>query len=331
MSGRTSELIGEIFLKGISQGNGVFILQRNHLAQVEKSRGTIVPVSGSAGYAPGCTFQLYTAANGQCPDWINIGTVTSCLFVPVGPVTGYGIALAAGPVDCTSGNAATVITDNRFHQQDIPIAGYVVTNDTDNILSVAQTAGKQSFTITASADGASAHDYVYAALRQYCVPEWDIVAAGERVAVADDTTTVAITVTGAQVGDIAFATVQDTNDTDTICAAAVTANTLTLTVSADPVTNHTFAYVVLRPRGTFKPSHYVFAAGTHTTVGGAKAEAITVTGALATDIAIVVYHTTDDTDTIVKAVVTADTLTVTMSDDPGTAHKLSYMILRAYD
>ncbi len=331
MSGRTSELIGEIFLKGISQGNGVFILQRNHLAQVEKSRGTIVPASGSAGYAPGCTFQLYNAANGQCPNWINVGTVTSCLFVPIGPVTGYGVALAGGPIDCTNGNAATVITDNRFHQQDIPIAGFCVTDDTDNILSVAPTAGKQTFTVTASADGAAAHDLVYAALRDKCIPEWDIVAAGERVAVAGDTTTVAITVTGAQVGDIAFATVQDTDDTDTICSAAVTANTVTLTVSADPVTEHTFAYVVLRPRGTFKPSHYIFAAGTHTTVGGATAEAIKVAGALASDIAIVVYHTTNDTDTIVKAVVTAGVLTVTMSADPGTAHKLSYMILRAYD
>jgi hypothetical protein len=44
----------------------------------------------------------------------------------------------------------------------------------------------------------------------------------------------------------------------------------------------------------------------------------------------VFYNTTDDTDTIVKAVVAANTLTVTMSADPGATHKLAYMILRAY-
>ncbi len=96
------------------------------------------------------------------------------------------------------------------------------------------------------------------------------------------------------------------------------------------MTDHIWAYVVLRPRGTFKPSHYVAYAGVHTTVGGAAAEAITVTGAMATDVPIVFYNTTDDTDTIVKAVVTANTLTVTMSADPGATHKLAYMILRAY-
>lgn len=326
----TVEMINESMVRGTSQGNGIYVMRRNHLGNIDEARGTSVPASGSAGYQPGCKFTLYAAANGQCPEWLNIGTATSCLFVPVGPLTGYGFALAAGPVDCTNGNAATVITDNRFHQQDIPFAIFCVTDDTDNILSVAQTAGKQTFTITASADGATAHDFYYGALRNKIEPEWDIVAAGTRVAVAGDTTTVAITVTGAQVGDIAFATVIDTDDTDTIAACAVTANTVTLTVSADPVTEHTWAYVVLRPRGSFKPSHYIFAAGTHTTVGGAAAEAITVTGTLATDIAIVVYHTTNDTDTIVKAVCTANTLTVTMSADPSTAHKLSYMILRAY-
>ena len=90
--------------------------------------------------------------------------------------------------------------------------------------------------------------------------------------------------------------------------------------------------MVIRPRGTFKPSHYIAYAGTHTTVGGAAAEAVTITGARATDIPIVVYNTTNDTDSILKVVMTKNTMTmtVTCSADPSTVHAFSYMILRAY-
>jgi hypothetical protein len=97
-----------------------------------------------------------------------------------------------------------------------------------------------------------------------------------------------------------------------------------------PATAHSFHYVVLRPCGSFKPSHYIAYAGKHTTVGGAAAEAVTVTGALATDIPIVIYNTTNDTDSILKVVMTANTMTVTCSADPSTAHAFSYMLLRAY-
>ncbi len=78
------------------------------------------------------------------------------------------------------------------------------------------------------------------------------------------------------------------------------------------------------------PSHVVKFAGQPTTAGGGAAEAITVTGALATDLAFV-QMVDDGTNnvTIVNAVVTADTLTVTFSADPGNDTVINYQLLRA--
>jgi hypothetical protein len=106
-----------------------------------------------------------------------------------------------------------------------------------------------------------------------------------------------------------------------------------ITCDNDPDTDDTHAwnYVVLRKRGSFKPSHYVAYAGVFTCIGGDNTEVITITGALSTDIAICKWHTTDDTDTFEKAVLTANTLTVVLSDNPGTSHALAYMILREYN
>lgn len=78
------------------------------------------------------------------------------------------------------------------------------------------------------------------------------------------------------------------------------------------------------------PSHIVKFAGQTTTVGGAAAEAFTVTGALATDLAFV--QVVDDGTanvTVLQAVMTADTLTVTFSANPGNDAVINYQILRA--
>lgn len=79
-----------------------------------------------------------------------------------------------------------------------------------------------------------------------------------------------------------------------------------------------------------KASHMIVFAGQPTTVGGSAAEAITVTGALNTDLAFV-QMVDDGTNnvTIVNAVVTADTLTVTFSADPGNDAVINYQIVRA--
>lgn len=78
------------------------------------------------------------------------------------------------------------------------------------------------------------------------------------------------------------------------------------------------------------PSHVIKFAGQTTTAGGSASEAITVTGALNTDLAFV-QMVNDGTGnvTIVNAVVTADTLTVTFSADPGNDCVVNYQIIRA--
>lgn len=321
LSSRTQEVINApwVFQQGFSTTTG----------PLTSKSGDTVPTSGSAGYGLGCEFLLRNASLGQAIKWINVGSESSCLFVPNGQVVAYGFSVGGGPQTSAGGDTTEVITlSGQIISTDISFVEHYASDDTDNI--VAQIAANDKITITGSADPLTAHSYQYAALRADCVSQWDIVAAGTHTT-AGGAVAEAITVTGALVGDIAFVTYSATNDTDTIVKSVVTANTLTVTMSADPSTVHGLHYIILRPRGSFKPSHYVAYAGVHTTAGGAAAEAITVTGALATDVAIVKYNTTNDTDTILKAVVTANTLTVTMSADPSTAHKLAYMLLRAYN
>lgn len=290
--------------------------------------GTSVPASGSVGYAPGCKFYLTNATFGKSMEWTNFGTAASSAFYPTGPVIGYGINLAGGPVTSAGGDTAETITlQGLITDTDIAFVGHEVSNDNDQI--VAAISNEGAINITGSADPSTAHGYVYAALRNYCTPQWDIFAAGTATT-AGGAAAEAITVSGVLATDIAFACYSATDDTDVISDVVCSANTVTVTCSADPSTTHGLHYVVLRPRGTFSPSHYIAYAGTHTTVGGAAAEAITVTGALATDIPMINYNTTDDTDSILKAVVTANTLTVTCSADPSTAHAFSYALLRAY-
>jgi hypothetical protein len=290
--------------------------------------GSTVPVTGTAGYNPGCTFIKSDVALGQAAQWINAGTAASCLFVPVGPTYGYGIKLAEGPVASAGGDTTEVITrSGMILSTDLGIVNHEVSDDNDQI--VAATVTDNTITITGGADPSTAHGYNYALLRNRCIPEWDIVAAGTHV-IAGGAAAEAITVAGVLATDMAFVNYGSTNDTDVISDVVCTANTITVTCSADPSTAHSLHYVVIRPRGTFKPSHYIAYAGKHTTVGGAAAEAVTIAGALATDIPIVIYSTTNDTDSILKVVMTADTMTVTCSADPSTAHAFTYMILRAY-
>jgi len=78
------------------------------------------------------------------------------------------------------------------------------------------------------------------------------------------------------------------------------------------------------------PSHVIKFAGQPTTAGGAPAEVIAVPGALNTDLAFVqmVDNGTNNT-TVLQAAVTADTLTVTFSADPGADAIINYQIIRA--
>lgn len=79
------------------------------------------------------------------------------------------------------------------------------------------------------------------------------------------------------------------------------------------------------------PSHIIKFANQVTTVGGAAAEAFTVTGAVAaTDRAFVqVVDNGTNNVTVLQAVVTTNTLTVTFSADPGADCVINYQLIRA--
>lgn len=81
---------------------------------------------------------------------------------------------------------------------------------------------------------------------------------------------------------------------------------------------------------TTSAPYYVVAAGEFTTLGGDATESITVTGALSTDIAIVVLKTVGGVArTITTATAATGAITVVMSGDPSTDHVLAYTLLRA--
>lgn len=112
--------------------------------------------------------------------------------------------------------------------------------------------------------------------------------------------------------------------TDVAMSGDVTiSNTGAVTIANGAVTKAKLASGV-------QASHMIVFAGQPTTVGGAAAEAITVTGALNTDLAFV-QLVDDGTNnvSVLSAVVTADTLTVTFSADPGNDAVINYQIIRA--
>lgn len=105
------------------------------------------------------------------------------------------------------------------------------------------------------------------------------------------------------------------------------------TPAADSVTNAKIADTAVSLEhldSGIAPSHVVKYAGKATTVGGAAAEAITVTGVAATDIVLVTLQTEGAVArSIVKAVPSTDTITVTFSGDPANDHIVAYQVLRA--
>lgn len=82
---------------------------------------------------------------------------------------------------------------------------------------------------------------------------------------------------------------------------------------------------------TVRPSHMIVFADQVTTTGGAAAEAFTVTGAVAATDRAFVQVVADGTGnvTVLQAVVTNDTLTVTFSADPQNDTIINYQLIRA--
>lgn len=114
---------------------------------------------------------------------------------------------------------------------------------------------------------------------------------------------------------------------------ATIANTGALTIANNAITTAKIldANVTLAKLAAgITPSHVIKFAGQETTAGGAASEAITVTGAAATDLAFVqLVDEGTNTVTVLEAVVTLNTLTVTFSADPGNDAVINYQIIRA--
>jgi hypothetical protein len=77
-------------------------------------------------------------------------------------------------------------------------------------------------------------------------------------------------------------------------------------------------------------SHKIVAAGNFTTAGGDANEAITVSGALSTDVALVVLKTAGATPrTLTTCAAATDAINLVFNGDPSTDHVVSYLLLRA--
>jgi hypothetical protein len=255
------------------------------------------------------------------------GIVASC-----GADSVYNIFEAGGAITSAGGDTTeTIVVPRGNPLWDVAGVGHCVSDDTDNIVSAILTRPITGpvITITGSADPSTAHKYNYLVARKGDFRAFDIVYAGTVTSVGGGAAE-AITLKGALATDLGFANYSATDDTDTIAKVIMTADTMTITCSADPLAVHGFHYMVLRPVGLAKPSHYVYKCARVTTVGGAAAEAFTIAGVLADDIPIVGYSVTNDTDTILKTVMSLNTMTITFSADPSTAHAVWYFILRKY-
>lgn len=77
------------------------------------------------------------------------------------------------------------------------------------------------------------------------------------------------------------------------------------------------------------PSHIVKFAGKENNGGGSATIAITVTGALATDLAFAQLEGSTNAVTVQKVTPSADTVTVLLSGDPGASTVVTWQVLRA--
>ncbi len=115
---------------------------------------------------------------------------------------------------------------------------------------------------------------------------------------------------------------------------ATMANTGAITIAANAITTAKIlnANVTLAKLAAgITPSHVIKFANQVTTVGGSATEAFTVTGAVAaTDRAFVqIVNNGTNNVTVLQAVVTTNTLTLTFSGDPAADTVFNYQLIRA--
>ena len=63
--------------------------------------------------------------------------------------------------------------------------------------------------------------------------------------------------------------------------------------------------------------------------GGSATVALTVTGVAATDVVLAQVQASTNAVTVQKVVPTTNTITLTLSGDPGASTKIAYQVLRA--
>lgn len=324
---------GILTLNGTKMGSAAYsgarILEVDDLGKVVKASGSTLPDS-IAGFAIGATF--LKNGGGRQGVYVNCGTTASCSFVrTVASRTEYVIADGGRLAATAGGDATEVITPHvPLSSTDLAFAGMSLTNDTDQFLSQIVT-DINTVTVVGTADPSTAHGYDWLVLRQgNHQPRYDVFAAGNFTTAGGDATE-SITVAGMLASDLVLVQLKTKGASPvTLAGAAAAAGAITVTMSGDPSTDHVLSYVVLRVAGSFKPSHYIFAAGNFTTVGGDADEAIAITDLLATDIAFAVINTTNDSDVLVTVAAAAGQINVVQSADPLTAHKYSYFALRAF-
>lgn len=158
------------------------------------------------------------------------------------------VIVAAGDFTTAGGDAAEVI----------PVAGALatdrclvtITNSGTNDVTIAAAAcGADDIDVTLSADPSTDCTMDYVVFRQvgHTEPSHYIAAMGQYTAVAGDTTTVGpFTATGMRSSDQVILIHATSDDTDTIADVVNGNGTITLTVSADPVTDHSYTWAAIR-------------------------------------------------------------------------------------
>jgi hypothetical protein len=318
--------VGEMTRVGIPVGS-VTVYERDATGKILWASGATVP-NAVAGYAVGAKFDKKSGGSAGT-IFVNMGTTASCSFVRSSPLprSEWGCVEAKVTACSTGVTAFTTPTKALIKVTDIVAASYGASDDQDQLQLMSISA--EDTILGKIVDPLAAHSIAWAAFRQGGPANFEVFAAGQHTTVGGQAAEVKA-VAGVLASDVVLAQVMTLGTgSRTLGKAVPTANTITFTFSGDPVANHVVSYVVLRPAGSFRLSHYVFAAGTFTAITGSATQTIAVTGLLATDVVIVTLSVTDDTDNLVTASPAAGAITVVESADPLAAHAYSYVVLRA--
>jgi hypothetical protein len=267
---------------------------------------------------------LKTPANGDANVRVETRGGSKSAVLPI-QTDDYNF-LVAGAFTALTGSATQAIPFIGFNASDIAFARMKTADDTDTLSSVISAAGK--VTVVETADPLAAHSYDFFVLRQGAAPSHRIFAGGAFTTAGGDANE-AIPVTGLLVSDIVITQVHTKGASPvTIVTSVAAAGQINVVMSADPSTDHIIKYMVLRSN-CLTCTHFVVAAGSVAAVTGSATQTIAVTGCKATDIAFVLYNTTDDSDTITTAQAAAGQINVVVQNDPLAAHVFTYVVIRA--